>query len=95
MVPVVSAEDGAWLLEGALSPMLKPGGHGALWKLMEDEGEWEGRARDGRRVAVGHTLCAGTGPAVHNTLHSAGCALRTASHPLRVCQSRVTGSYHV
>lgn len=35
-MPVVSAEDGQWVAPQAMQPMLKPGGHGALWKLMHD-----------------------------------------------------------
>ncbi|CAL8466978.1 g6514 [Coccomyxa elongata] len=38
MVPVVSTEDGSWLLPEPLRPLMKPGGHGAIWKLMLDEG---------------------------------------------------------
>jgi len=52
MVPVVSAEDGRWLVEEPLGPVLKPGGHGALWKLMRDEGAFEWLARRGRKAAV-------------------------------------------
>ncbi len=48
--PLVPAVDpkGNWYLLGPLSPLLKPGGHGALWKLARDEGifEWlEGKSR--------------------------------------------------
>lgn len=39
LVPVVSAEDGRWLVTRPLQFMMKPGGHGAIWKLMHDEGE--------------------------------------------------------
>lgn len=41
MVPMVAAEDGHWLMSGALQPMLKPGGHGAIWKLMHDQGVFD------------------------------------------------------
>lgn len=53
MVPVVAVEDGRWLLSGVLRPMMKPGGHGAIWKLMWDEGvfSWLGREQ-GRRAAL-------------------------------------------
>ena len=37
-MPVISVEDGQWLLSGPMTPMAKPGGHGAIWKLMRDEG---------------------------------------------------------
>ncbi|KAK9833071.1 hypothetical protein WJX74_006343 [Apatococcus lobatus] len=41
MVPMVAAEDGHWLMSGTLQPMLKPGGHGAIWKLMHDQGVFD------------------------------------------------------
>lgn len=37
-MPVVNAEDGRWLMTRPLKLMMKPGGHGAIWKLMHDEG---------------------------------------------------------
>jgi hypothetical protein len=39
MVPLVDSEQGMWLRDAegnAFQPLLKPGGHGALWKLMLD-----------------------------------------------------------
>ena len=38
LVPVMNIETGEWLLSDPLQPMTKPGGHGAIWKLMRDEG---------------------------------------------------------
>ena len=38
LVPVIDAADGRWLLTKPLKLMMKPGGHGAIWKLMHDEG---------------------------------------------------------
>uniref|UniRef100_A0A0D9WHI9 UGP3-like C-terminal hexapeptide repeats domain-containing protein n=1 Tax=Leersia perrieri TaxID=77586 RepID=A0A0D9WHI9_9ORYZ len=38
LVPVVNAKDGKWLTSGALFPVGKPGGHGAIWKLAYDRG---------------------------------------------------------
>ncbi|KXZ49515.1 hypothetical protein GPECTOR_21g741 [Gonium pectorale] len=52
MVPVVGVEDGRWLLSRPLGPMMKPGGHGAIWKLMWDEGVFEWLAANGRRAAL-------------------------------------------
>lgn len=40
MVPVVDTATGQWLVTEPLKVMMKPGGHGAIWKLMHDEGEW-------------------------------------------------------
>lgn len=37
MVPVVT-EEGMWAMNGPLEPMLKPGGHGALWRSCEVHG---------------------------------------------------------
>jgi len=39
-VPVVS-EFGNWIMEAPFSPMMKPGGHGMVWKLAEDEGVFD------------------------------------------------------
>lgn len=39
MVPVIDAADGRWLLTASCKVMMKPGGHGAIWKLMHDQGE--------------------------------------------------------
>ena len=47
LVPVISVEGGEWLLDAQLKPMMKPGGHGAIWKLMRDEGV---STRTGMRV---------------------------------------------
>ncbi|KAG2483471.1 hypothetical protein HYH03_017654 [Edaphochlamys debaryana] len=52
MVPVVSAEDGRWLLSRPLGPMMKPGGHGAIWKLMWDEGVFDWLQNTHGRVAA-------------------------------------------
>jgi len=38
LVPVLNAASGAWLLCGPGSLLLKPGGHGAVWKLARDCG---------------------------------------------------------
>lgn len=37
LVPVVNSS-GDWCLSGPMKPVLKPGGHGAIWKLACDEG---------------------------------------------------------
>ncbi len=37
LVPAVN-EKGDWHVLGSLRPLLKPGGHGAIWKLARDEG---------------------------------------------------------
>lgn len=37
LVPVVNTR-GEWCLSGPMKPVLKPGGHGAIWKLACDEG---------------------------------------------------------
>jgi UTP---glucose-1-phosphate uridylyltransferase len=38
LVPVLEASTGTWVLPEALTPNMKPGGHGAIWKLMHDNG---------------------------------------------------------
>ena len=52
MVPVVGAEDGQWLVPAPLAPCMKPGGHGAIWKLMLDEGVFRWLASRGREAAI-------------------------------------------
>lgn len=52
MVPVVSAEDGQWLLPEPVRPMMKPGGHGAIWKLMLDRGVFEYFSQRRRKAAI-------------------------------------------
>ncbi|MEI8365840.1 MAG: hypothetical protein WCF65_05415 [Parachlamydiaceae bacterium] len=37
LVPMMTA-DGEWVINGPLEPMLKPGGHGAMWKTAIDSG---------------------------------------------------------
>ena len=52
LVPVVAAEDARWLLAAPLSPAMKPGGHGAIWKLMVDAGVFDWLAGQGRTAAI-------------------------------------------
>eukprot|EP00955_Chlamydomonas_euryale_P045004 353034-Chlamydomonas_euryale.AAC.1 len=52
MVPVMSVERGEWLLSGEMAPMMKPGGHGAIWKLMRDEGVFTWLEGQGREAAL-------------------------------------------
>ena len=52
MVPVVGAEDGRWLVPAPLAPTMKPGGHGAIWKLMLDQGIFRWFAARGREAAL-------------------------------------------
>lgn len=49
MVPMVKASDGRWALDGPCKIIMKPGGHGVIWKLMLDNNvfQWlEGKNRD-------------------------------------------------
>ena len=50
-VPTVDAE-GNWCLTGPLKLLLKPGGHGAIWKLARDEGIFDWLASQGRKKAL-------------------------------------------
>jgi UDP-N-acetylglucosamine pyrophosphorylase len=52
LVPVVSVEDGRWVLPQSLAPMMKPGGHGAIWKLMLDRGAFSWLASRDRQAAL-------------------------------------------
>ena len=52
LVPVVAAADGRWLLNAPLEPVMKPGGHGVIWKLMLDSGVFDWLARTARTAAI-------------------------------------------
>ena len=52
LVPVVGAEDARWVVPQPLQPMLKPGGHGALWKLMLDTGTFSWLSTNKRQAAI-------------------------------------------
>lgn len=38
MVPMIKADDGRWAMSGPCEVIMKPGGHGVIWKLMLDNG---------------------------------------------------------
>jgi UTP---glucose-1-phosphate uridylyltransferase len=46
LVPVVDKK-GNWVLQGPMSPLLKPGGHGVIWKLARDNGVFSWFAKQG------------------------------------------------
>lgn len=52
LVPVVSANNGQWLTCSPLKPVMKPGGHGVIWKLMLDRGVFDWLRAAGRDAAV-------------------------------------------
>ena len=52
LVPTVAADDGRWLTSEPLTAVLKPGGHGAIWKLARDEGVFEWFRANGRKAAL-------------------------------------------
>ncbi|KAH9535817.1 hypothetical protein CY35_17G073500 [Sphagnum magellanicum] len=57
LVPTVSAADGRWMVSQPLGLVLKPGGHGVIWKLASDEGVfawfsgWERKAAIVRQIS--------------------------------------------
>lgn len=51
LVPTVNSR-GDWCMTGPLKPLLKPGGHGAIWKLARDEGIFTWLAQLGRKKAL-------------------------------------------
>lgn len=51
LVPAVN-EKGDWCLSGPLKPLLKPGGHGAIWKLARDGGIFDWLEKVGRKKAL-------------------------------------------
>jgi len=52
LVPVVNGQNGKWLVSGKFEVLMKPSGHGAIWKLMYDREvlQWFGENR--RRSAL-------------------------------------------
>jgi hypothetical protein len=51
LVPVVSKE-GNWVVPHAMSPLMKPGGHGVIWKLARDSGVISWLSQQGARKAI-------------------------------------------
>jgi len=51
LVPAVDSE-GNWIWIGTGKPLLKPGGHGAIWKLARDEGVFEWLKRLGVKQMI-------------------------------------------
>lgn len=52
LVPAISAGDGEWLVSEPFTPVCKPGGHGAIWKLAYDKGVFQWFYDHGRRGAT-------------------------------------------
>lgn len=51
LVPVVNNQ-GEWCVSGLLKPVLKPGGHGAIWKLARDAGVFDWFKTLGRKKVL-------------------------------------------
>lgn len=51
LVPTVNSK-GEWCSTGPLKPLLKPGGHGVIWKLARDEGVFAWLEKQGRKKAL-------------------------------------------
>lgn len=52
MVPMIKASDGKWALDGPFSLVMKPGGHGVIWKLMHDNGVFQWLGEKNRCSAI-------------------------------------------
>lgn len=52
LVPVIAADNGQWLMDAPLEPIMKPGGHGVIWKLMLDAGVFDWLERSNRTSAI-------------------------------------------
>ena len=52
LVPVIAGDDAKWLMDAPLEPIMKPGGHGVIWKLMLDAGVFDWLERAGRTSAI-------------------------------------------
>ncbi len=51
LVPTIDKE-GGWCLQGPMQLLLKPGGHGVLWRLAEEEGIFDWFSSLGRKKAL-------------------------------------------
>ncbi|MBA3815859.1 MAG: UTP--glucose-1-phosphate uridylyltransferase [Parachlamydiaceae bacterium] len=51
LVPMIT-EEGFWAMHEALTPILKPGGHGVIWKIALDKGLFEWLEQRGRSKAI-------------------------------------------
>ncbi|MFA6916156.1 MAG: UTP--glucose-1-phosphate uridylyltransferase [Parachlamydiales bacterium] len=51
LVPLISTE-GNWCVEKEFTPYLRPGGHGALWKIALDEGVFDWLIKQGRKYTL-------------------------------------------
>ncbi len=52
LVPVVNGSSGQWLVTGHFEILMKPSGHGAIWKLMYDKEVLQWFGKHGRRAAL-------------------------------------------
>ena len=52
LVPVVNGYDGKWLVCGKFEILMKPSGHGAIWKLMYDKDVLRWFGRNGKSSAL-------------------------------------------
>jgi hypothetical protein len=52
MVPMVTATDGKWTMSGPCKVIMKPGGHGVIWKLMLDNGVFDWLKDHNRDAAI-------------------------------------------
>lgn len=52
LVPTVGAEDGHWVTSEPFKLVLKPGGHGVIWKLAKDKGIFDWFYSHGRKAAT-------------------------------------------
>lgn len=52
LVPTVAAADGRWMVSEPLTVVLKPGGHGVIWKLASDDGVFDWLSTQGRKAAI-------------------------------------------
>jgi hypothetical protein len=81
LVPVLEASSGLWVLPQPLTPNMKPGGHGAIWKLMHDNGVFE--------WLEGHGVLQ-SGVSVPASTGRLWCLCRSAGIDRRCCFSTVT-----
>ncbi|KAM7275795.1 hypothetical protein ACFE04_017661 [Oxalis oulophora] len=81
LVPAVSAEDGQWLVSKPFTPVCKPGGHGAIWKLAYDKGIFQWFYKHGRKGATVRQISNVVAATDLTLLALAGIGLRYNKNP--------------
>lgn len=92
LVPVLEISGGKWLLSSPMRPMAKPGGHGAIWKLMYDEGVFDWLKQHGREAAIIRQISNPMSGVDTTLLALAGCGQQRSAEFGFMCCDRALGA---